>query len=136
MSPDLNSLIRFSRKKPHDESLRGRYKGHIGSVVNFEKSQKVIVKNSYIKPTLLDSHIAYLKRDGVGKDGSRPEMFTDKDREINLDVMKNEKHIFKHIISPENASQIDDLQSYTRDCKYYTSFHSQHYLFCYIHPAF
>jgi type IV secretory pathway VirD2 relaxase len=67
----------------------------------------------------LSRHIAYLKRDGVTRDGAEARMF---DASSNLvderafaERCKDDRHHFRFIVSPEDAAELGDLRSFTRD---------------------
>jgi hypothetical protein len=67
----------------------------------------------------LSAHIAYLKRDGVTRDGSPTQMFdADGDRADTsafADRCRDDRHHFRIIVSPEDAADLSDLRDYTRD---------------------
>ena len=67
----------------------------------------------------LSAHIAYLKRDGVTRDGSPTRMFdSDGDRADDrgfAERCKDDRHHFRIIVSPEDAAELTDLREYTRD---------------------
>lgn len=67
----------------------------------------------------LSAHIAYLKREGVTRDGSPTRMFdADSDRADDrgfAERCKDDRHHFRVIVSPENAAELTDLREYTRD---------------------
>ncbi|MEO0792446.1 MAG: type VI secretion protein, partial [Pseudomonadota bacterium] len=67
----------------------------------------------------LTKHITYLKREGVTKDGRDANMF---DRESDgvddrafAGRCEEDRHHFRFIVSPEDASQMEDLRAFTRD---------------------
>jgi type IV secretory pathway VirD2 relaxase len=67
----------------------------------------------------LSRHIAYLKRDGVTRDGAEARMF---DASSNLvdehafaERCKDDRHHFRFIISPEDAAEVGDLRSFARE---------------------
>lgn len=67
----------------------------------------------------LSAHIAYLKREGVTRDGSPTRMFDaegdrDDDRGF-AERCKDDRHHFRIIVSPEDAAELTDLREYTRD---------------------
>lgn len=67
----------------------------------------------------LSAHIAYLKREGVTRDGSPAQMFdangdTADDRAFAARC-KDDRHHFRVIVSPEDAAELTDLRAYTRD---------------------
>ena len=67
----------------------------------------------------LSAHIAYLKRDGVTRDGSPAQMFDatgdGADDWAFADLCKDDRHHFRIIVSPEDAADFTDLREYTRD---------------------
>ena len=67
----------------------------------------------------LSAHIAYLKREGVTRDGSPTRMFdATSDRADDrgfAERCKDDRHHFRGIVSPEDAAELTDLREYTRD---------------------
>ena len=67
----------------------------------------------------LSAHIAYLKREGVTRDGSPTRMFdAEGDRADDrgfAERCKDDRHHFRVIVSPEDAADLTDLREYTRD---------------------
>lgn len=67
----------------------------------------------------LSAHIAYLKREGVTRDGSPTRMFdATSDRADDrgfTERCKDDRHHFRIIVSPEDAAELTDLREYTRD---------------------
>nr|WP_314438855.1 DUF3363 domain-containing protein [uncultured Brevundimonas sp.] len=67
----------------------------------------------------LSSHIGYLKREGVTRDGSATRMFDvagdDADDRGFADRCQDDRHHFRVVISPEDAAELTDLREYTRD---------------------
>ena len=67
----------------------------------------------------LSAHIAYLKREGVTRDGSPARMFDANgdgaDDRAFADRCKDDRHHFRIIVSPEAAADLTDLREYTRD---------------------
>jgi len=67
----------------------------------------------------LSAHIAYLKREGVTRDGSPAQMFDANgdgaDDRAFADRCKDDRHHFRIIVSPEDAADLSDLREYTRD---------------------
>lgn len=65
------------------------------------------------------AHIAYLKREGVTRDGSPARMFdADNDRTDEqgfAERCKDDRHHFRIIVSPEDAADLTDIREYTRD---------------------
>lgn len=67
----------------------------------------------------LSAHLSYLKRDGVARDGEKAMMFdAGSDRADDLafaERSKDDRHHFRFIVSPEDASEMTDLRAFTRD---------------------
>jgi len=67
----------------------------------------------------LSAHVAYLKREGVTRDGSPTRMFdAESDRADDrgfTERCNDDRHHFRIIVSPEDAAELTDLREYTRD---------------------
>src|SRR6476620_2499036 len=67
----------------------------------------------------LSRHITYLKREGVTRDGAEARMFdaaSDKvDERAFAERCKDDRHHFRFIISPEDAAELGDLRTFTRE---------------------
>jgi type IV secretory pathway VirD2 relaxase len=67
----------------------------------------------------LPKHIAYLKRDGVTRDGADARMFDATsdaaDEQAFAERTADDRHHFRFIISPEDAAELEDLRSFTRE---------------------
>jgi type IV secretory pathway VirD2 relaxase len=67
----------------------------------------------------LATHVAYLQRDGVTKDGAPGRLFDAEQDEADgrafAERSADDRHHFRFIISPENAAQMSNLQALTRD---------------------
>ncbi|MBL8657606.1 MAG: DUF3363 domain-containing protein [Altererythrobacter sp.] len=67
----------------------------------------------------MSAHVAYLKREGVTRDGSPTRMFDaagdNADDRSFADRCKDDRHHFRIIVSPEDAAELTDLREYTRD---------------------
>ncbi|MEM9179138.1 MAG: DUF3363 domain-containing protein [Pseudomonadota bacterium] len=87
--------------------------------------RRVVTKTHIAKPgkivgaAAFSKHINYLQRDGVERDGSGGELYTREGREVDLvgfaERSQADRHQFRFIVSPEDASQIQDLKPYTRE---------------------
>ena len=71
------------------------------------------------KSAPLATHLAYLQRDGVTKDGSAAGMFGAEVEEADGRAFAgrcvDDRHHFRFIVSPEDAPQMADLKAFTRD---------------------
>ena len=67
----------------------------------------------------LSTHLAYLRREGVSRDGARGLLFdAETDGLDGSDFAarcEDDRHHFRFIISPEDAAEMEDLRSFTRD---------------------
>lgn len=67
----------------------------------------------------LSAHVAYLKREGVTRDGSPACMFDaagdHADDRGFAERCKDDRHHFRIIVSPEDTADLTDLREYTRD---------------------
>ena len=67
----------------------------------------------------LATHVAYLQRDGVTKDSSAGRLFDaeldDADGRQFAERSADERHHFRFIVSPEDATLMADLKAFTRD---------------------
>jgi type IV secretory pathway VirD2 relaxase len=67
----------------------------------------------------LSKHVAYLKRDGVTRDGADARMFEadsdDADTKAFAERCEEDRHHFRFTVSPEDAGQMADLRAFTRE---------------------
>ena len=67
----------------------------------------------------LSKHVAYLKRDGVTRDGADARMFDaasdDADTKAFAERSEEDRHHFRFTVSPEDAGQLADLRAFTRE---------------------
>jgi type IV secretory pathway VirD2 relaxase len=67
----------------------------------------------------LAAHLSYLSREGVTRDGAEAKLFGQGDDEIDAkafaDRCEDDRHHFRFIVSPDDAVEMADLRSFTRD---------------------
>jgi type IV secretory pathway VirD2 relaxase len=67
----------------------------------------------------LATHLTYLRREGVTRDGEKAQLFgPDSDRTDHKEFAarcEGDRHHFRFIVSPDDATEISDLKSFTRD---------------------
>ena len=67
----------------------------------------------------LSKHIAYLRREGVSRDGADARMLDaasdDADTKAFAERCEEDRHHFRFTISPEDAGQMADLRAFTRE---------------------
>jgi type IV secretory pathway VirD2 relaxase len=68
---------------------------------------------------LADEHVAYLKREGVTRDGADARMFDATsdyaDTKAFAERCEEDRHHFRFTVSPEDASRMADLRAFTRE---------------------
>jgi type IV secretory pathway VirD2 relaxase len=87
------------------------------------KSRGVVVKARVVrhgaKSARLAAHLSYLRRDGVTRDGSPGKMFDaggdEADTRSFAERCDGDRHHFRFIVSPDDAAELSDLRSFTRD---------------------
>jgi type IV secretory pathway VirD2 relaxase len=67
----------------------------------------------------LSAHLTYLRREGVTKDGASGRMFDAEGDDAGYrgfaERCENDRHHFRFIISPDDATELSDLKAFTRD---------------------
>ena len=67
----------------------------------------------------LAKHVAYLKREGVTRDGTDAHMFDanseDADAKAFAERCEDDRHHFRFTVSPEDAAEMSDLHTFTRE---------------------
>jgi len=67
----------------------------------------------------LAKHVAYLKREGVTRDGADARMFDatsdDADTKAFAERCEKDRHHFRFTMSPEDAGQMADLRTFARE---------------------
>ena len=67
----------------------------------------------------LSRYMAYLKREGVTRDGSNARMFDaasdDADAKSFAERCEDDRHHFRFIISPEDAAELENVRTFTRE---------------------
>jgi len=118
---EFGRLIRFrGRPKQHylPESVgrgltRRPYVATRPSGTRFISPQRVTVKVHYKPPQKLAAHLKYIERDGAGRKGGAPELFTQDGEEPRLEAIPGEPRYFSVILAPENGEQLD-MKEFTR----------------------
>jgi type IV secretory pathway VirD2 relaxase len=67
----------------------------------------------------VDAHLRYLERDGVTRDGERGKAYSAIDNEADgkafVERGRGDRHQFRFIVAPEDATEMADLRGFTRD---------------------
>ena len=78
---------------------------------------RVVRNNGRSAP--LATHLTYLHRDGVTRDGEKARLFGPGDEEIDAKAFaercEDDRHHFRFIVSPDDALEMADLRSFTAD---------------------
>ena len=102
---------------------RGRRAAMTANRLLTSRSRNAVVKARVVRHTsktqAMATHLRYLRRDGVTRDGEQARMFgpeTDKaDVDAFAEACRDDRHHFRFIVSPEDAAEMTDLRSFTRD---------------------
>lgn len=116
--------VRKSGARPGARLGRGhvaaRFTGHTvrpGARRVAIKTRLVNLKQAGSRSTT--THLRYIEREGVGRDGEPGQAYGPTTDSADLAVFeergKEDRHQFRFIVSPEDAEQLDDLRTYTRN---------------------
>jgi type IV secretory pathway VirD2 relaxase len=102
---------------------RGRAASIAAARLMTNRTRSVAVKARVVrhraKGAPLGAHVAYLRREGVTKDGAPGRLFDaehdDADHRAFAERCEGDRHHFRFIVSPEDAQQLSDLRAFTRD---------------------
>ena len=123
----VGKRLRSGKQARPKRSTFGRGRGAaLRSGILFGSSRRVVVRSRIIRhhgPTFrstpLAAHVAYLKREGVTRDGEKARMFDSQsdsaDDKAFAERCRGDRHHFRFIVSPEEATQMIDLRAFTRD---------------------
>lgn len=83
------------------------------------KARVVRHKGRSFRSAPMTAHLAYLKREGVTRDGEKARMFDARcdtaDDAAFAARCRHDRHHFRFIVSPEDAAEMTDLRAFTRD---------------------
>ncbi len=81
------------------------------------KSRYVVLKKAGVKS--VSTHLRYIERDGVTRDGQRGQAYGAEIDAADLKAFeergKGDRHQFRFIVSVEDAGELEDLRGYTRE---------------------
>ncbi len=81
------------------------------------KMRLVYLKQAGARATI--THLRYIERDGVGRDGKPGQAYSATTDDADLATFeergREDRHQFRFIVSPEDAAELEDLRRYTRD---------------------
>ncbi|WP_423416178.1 DUF3363 domain-containing protein [Hyphomicrobium sp. B1] len=87
------------------------------------RSRGAVIKARVVRQTSrsapLATHLNYLRREGVTRDGEKAHLFgpggDDADPKAFAERCQDDRHHFRFIVSPDDAADMTDLRSFTRD---------------------
>ncbi|MBV9014288.1 MAG: DUF3363 domain-containing protein [Alphaproteobacteria bacterium] len=102
---------------------RGRAPSLVANRLLTSRSRLVTVKARVVKrgskPAPLATHLGYLRRDGMTRDGEPVRMFNagseSADPRAFAQRCEGDRHHFRFIVSPEDAGELSDIKGFTRD---------------------
>ena len=102
---------------------RGRQASVMANRFITSRSRRVVVQARVVRHTArsapLKTHLDYLRREGVTRDGEKAQLFGPGDDAINAkdfaERCRDDRHHFRFIVSPEDAMELSDLKAYARD---------------------
>ena len=134
----VGEVMRAAKKAGHRGQTFGRSSGTAGrstfgrgrraalSLASRSPGRRVVVmarivrhRGGRFRSAPLSKHVAYLKRDGVTRDGADARMFDaasdDADAKAFAERCEEDRHHFRFTVSPEDAGQLADLRAFTRE---------------------
>jgi len=111
---------RAVRTGRHKRASGGRQQRQSGSQFH----RRVIVKVSIVKMDGRGAgaqrlHLKYIERDSAAREGEPGSLYSERGHEVEakdfIESGKDDRHQFRVIISPEDAADLADLKSFTRD---------------------
>lgn len=103
---------------------RGRFAGATRGLARTQrrvvvKARVVSHRGTRFRSAPLTKHIAYLKREGVTRDGREADMFSADANSVDdrafAERCEEDRHHFRFIVSPEDSDRLEDLRAFTRD---------------------
>lgn len=83
------------------------------------KARVVRHKGARFRAAPLSRHLAYLKRDGVARDGKEAGLFEAGSDAADGDAFagrcQDDRHHFRFIVSPEDAAELEEIRTFTRE---------------------
>jgi type IV secretory pathway VirD2 relaxase len=116
----------FRSGQGRSRSRFGRGRRAAVSIQLRSNSRRVVMKarvvrhhGSRFRSAPLPKHIKYLKREGVTRDGEDARMFDSNtevaDERAFTERCKDDRHHFRFIVSPEDAAELENLRTFTRE---------------------
>jgi type IV secretory pathway VirD2 relaxase len=134
----VGEVMRAAKKAGHRGNTFGRSGGSAGrstfgrgrraalSLSTRPRGRRVVImtrivrhQGSKFRSAPLSKHVAYLKREGVTRDGADARMFDarsdDADTKAFAERCDDDRHHFRFTVSPEDATEMADLRAFTRE---------------------
>ncbi len=116
----------FTRGSAGSRSTFGRGRTAVAAASLRSSSRRVVIKARVVRhrgqrfhSASLATHVDYLKRDGVSRDGEPAQLFDaqsdDVDGRAFAESCEPDRHHFRFIVSPEDGAELSDLRAFTRD---------------------
>jgi type IV secretory pathway VirD2 relaxase len=116
----------FGREERASSSSFGRGRSAALALSLHSPSRRVVIKARVVRhrgnkfrSAPLAKHVAYLKRDGVTRDGADARMFDAgseaADERAFAERSEEDRHHFRFIVSPEDAAEMADLRAFARE---------------------
>src|SRR6266567_1037889 len=102
---------------------RGQVAAHFAGTRLDARSRRAIVKTRLVllrsgSTRAVATHLRYLAREGIGRDGLPAEAYDARSDVADLKAFEQrghgDRHQFRFIVSPEDAEQIEDLRQFAR----------------------
>ncbi|QAY95240.1 type VI secretion protein [Methylovirgula ligni] len=102
---------------------RGRVAAVQANRLLTSRSRGAVVKGRFLRHATqrgkLTTHLGYLRREGVTRDGEKAKLFgpgtEDADPKDFAERCEDDRHHFRFIVSPDDAVEMADLKGFTRD---------------------
>jgi len=113
-----------SGARPSSTFGRGRVAAGMAGQKAGAGARRVVIKSRYVVlkkagANSVSTHLRYIERDGVTRDGRRGQAYGPETDAADLKEFevhgRGDRHQFRFIVSVEDAEQLDDLRAYTRE---------------------
>ena len=115
--------VRWSAARPGARLGRGHVAARFTGRSLSHNARRVTIKTRLVNlkqtgPRSTTTHLRYIEREDVGRDGEPGKAYGPVTDEADLAAFeergREDRHQFRFIVSPEDAEQLDDLRAYTR----------------------
>ena len=110
--------------RPASTFGRGRVASRLAGRTLQTDARRVIIKSRFVVlkkagANAVSTHLRYIERDGVTRDGQRGQAYGAETDSADLKAFeergKGDRHQFRFIVSVEDAEELEDLRGYTRE---------------------